>query len=181
MVEINLLPWRIYQDEYIKNKNKQLALAMLLFSISIWVILHFVFIYQSKIEKQVIYYLHKQILNESSQTKLTDEKSFENITALFQRNRLHVIDFFRRITKDNEGIYWNTMLTQDDQIILTGKTNSYQTLLTFIYHCNEEKNPFVMDIIKIKQSSESDMLEFSLHVYQAIYPLPKTIPSIASK
>jgi hypothetical protein len=182
MVEINLLPWRIYREEYIKNKNKQLALAALLFSIFVWAILHFMFIYSLKTETRVVYYLQKQSLKQSvlhtTNSFNNNAASLQNVTENFQRNRLQLIDFFRQITTDNEGIYWDAMLTQDNQIILTGRTHSYQRLLTFIQGYDELKNKFVMDIIKMKHLSESDMLEFSLHVYQVIYPLPNIIEKV---
>lgn len=180
MVEINLLPWRTYRKEYIKNKNKQLALAVLLVFIVMGSILHFILIHQVKIEKQMIYFLHKQMINHSAQNNtksFNNEISLKNIAETFQRNRLQWIDFFNRLAK-SDNIYWDAILTQDNQVILTGETNSYQTLFTFVHGYDELKNKFIMDIIKIKQSSASEMLEFSLRVYQVIYPVPNVIEKL---
>ena len=142
MVEINLLPWRIYQEEYLKNKNKQRKLAALLFLLCVWGVLHFLLLWQAEKEKKIIHYLHKQVLNQSVLYKtkqIINEDSLQNITEQFQHNRLHLLDFFRQIIIERQDIYWNRVLTQDDQVILTGKTNSYAALLAFIHQQDDSQ------------------------------------------
>jgi Tfp pilus assembly protein PilN len=175
MVEINLLPWRVYLKEHTKAKNTKRIIFLLMLLVIVWIICSNELNRQWQIENQLIQQLKKQLSSVEildKQNRSDSNHSIENIFAAFQKNQTQMMHFFSQVLEYNpDDIHWQNMLSQGDQIILTGETSSYQTLMEFIKVFEGVQKTFHVDLIKVKQLPGSDTLQFSLQVDQVIYSL----------
>jgi Tfp pilus assembly protein PilN len=171
MVEINLLPWRIYLKEHTIKRNMIKLFFSIIFLIIFCAVIHINLNNQFRQRYQVIGYLQKRM---TAMNILRKQDYPDNIRIRmlmdYQRDREQLIHFFYELMSlTPEDIHWQNIVSQEGQIILTGKTNSYHTLLEFIKMFSDIKNALQMDLLKIKQLPDSDFLQFSLKVYPIIF------------
>ncbi|MBV8802091.1 MAG: hypothetical protein JO131_03835 [Gammaproteobacteria bacterium] len=174
MIEINLLPWRMYQEENIKNQNVKKIWYVLGVSIILWMSFYFIWMYKCKITKQAISYLQQQLTTIhllEKQNAFTPDKSIKSLTEAFQQNQSQLIHFFNEIIDSApQEIQWGKMLSQSQEVFVTGKINSYQNLLRFIQ--DAMKKGYNFELIKVKQLPETHVLEFSLRCNRILDSLP---------
>lgn len=178
MVEINLLPWRAYMREYVKKRNlRRFIICLVMCALSL-VTLHGGLSYKLYIENHRVHQLQKQLstMDRPSKHVSPDIESLQVILKRFQHNQREVINFFEQLMQlTPEDIVWKSILSQDEQVILTGNTSSLQALLEFIKPFDGVKNSLRAEVMKIKTLPHSDVLQFSVQFFQAITPLPNTV------
>jgi Tfp pilus assembly protein PilN len=177
MVEINLLPWRVYLEEHKKNQFLQYIILIWLCLLVLVLMLYSGLYIKLQTKNRVILHLQKQLSIAHKKTIQKGQNGVSSLFALimkFQHNQVQWVNFLKRLMQlTPEGIVWLKILNQDNRMILMGNTASFQLLLEFVKLLNREQNGIHADIIKIK--NDSDLLQFSLRLSGMTLPFSQLI------
>jgi Tfp pilus assembly protein PilN len=180
MVEFNLLPWRVYMRAYQKTQFiRYISVSAIILSLFVCII-HLRLEHRINNEKEKVAQLQDQLTQINSQINTMQKKEVVepvlDLVNKFQRNQSQVVDFFNQLFQlAPDNIIWGAILSQDERVILTGLTTSFQSLLDFVRSFNEDENTFHTEIIKIKSLPHSSFLQFSLQFFQVIPSLPDLV------
>lgn len=175
MVEINLLPWRIYLREYQRKKMLQYTIGSLIGMACLFFITHWRLDCQLQAERHIVMHLQKQLLViDQSPARQHDDgnATMQRLLVQFQHNQQNVVEFFNQLMQlVPEELTLQKLVSQDEQVLLIGCAASFQALLDFVRSFNEKSDHFHAEIVKIKTLPQSDLLQFSVQFLQVIFPL----------
>jgi Tfp pilus assembly protein PilN len=177
MVEINLLPWRACLREYNKKKRMQLAIILSFLSLALFVILYGWLNAKLHTEHEIVLRLQKQwAAVHKTPAQRDDIKSVLNRLTTLQDNQAQLSIFFKQLMQFTpEGMVWQTIIADNEQLLLTGSTTSFQLLLEFVKLFDGKQQGFQADIVKIKSLPHSDLMQFSLRFSGVMLPLPNWV------
>jgi Tfp pilus assembly protein PilN len=173
MVNINLLPWRRYEKMH-QRKIFLKYLLLMMGIILIFILLQMILNHHISKEQHIILNLQKQMRAANIQQEYITNRQQPLVQLFhrFQHNQTQLLGFFEQVLQQApENIVWQSILSQNQQIILTGETSSLPILLEWVKSFNDIKTLFHAEIIKIKSVKQSDRFQFSMQFFQILLPL----------
>jgi Tfp pilus assembly protein PilN len=179
MVDINLLPWRIYFHEYLKNQILKYGIIVLILVLVAYVTTFWVLRSTLRAESEAVALLQKQVVavNQATTPLYNSQNNAAlNLFTKYRRNQQQLTVFFEQLIFASAGkIIWQSILSQGAEVILVGQVTSWQILLDFVRSFEGVNKLFHADIIKVKSLPQSNDLEFSVRFSAVLLPLPKSV------
>lgn len=169
MVEINLLPWRLYAHQKYKKQLYLASSGAALFSILFICFLHLMLVHLIKNEKiRINDYLQKlaALSSQSQRIKKQDQEGGQYQMALqvlnhARANQAVTLEFFNKImTQTPDEIVFSTISREESKIVITGKSQTMPALTQFITHFPKAQ------LLEINNVSDTTQIKFKFQVIQ---------------